>query len=75
METFPREFNVLANQYKLQKLLGKGAFGTVILAVDRKSQKQVAIKAIKLIKSSYKSLQLYREIKILKLLSEFEPTR
>lgn len=36
--------SIILNRYEVEKVLGKGNFGRVVLARDTKTKKQVAIK-------------------------------
>jgi serine/threonine protein kinase len=38
--------NVFSQSFILQKILGKGAFGTVVSAIQRSDQKEVAVKVL-----------------------------
>jgi serine/threonine protein kinase len=54
-------------QYSIQKIIGKGSFGIVAKAYDVRNQRYVAIKKLdKFSRSEYSSVQLVREIKLLK---------
>lgn len=66
-----KDWDLLLKDYKILELLGNGAFGTVVKALDRKSDKLVAIKLIKNFnKTSYKCRQVLREIIVLRKLSQ-----
>ena len=41
-----KDWLMLKDDYKLKEIIGKGAFGVVLLAKDRKTKQQVAIKFI-----------------------------
>ena len=57
----------------MTQILGKGTFGTVVKAVNRKNGQLVAIKLIDdLSSSSYAARKVLREVKILRKLSEIE---
>jgi serine/threonine protein kinase len=51
------------NQYVLTARLGRGANGTVHLAIDSETGREVAVKAIR-VESSSDSAELQREIQI-----------
>jgi len=73
MESLKSQWVDVRGKYKITQILGKGTFGTVVKAVDRKSGQLVAIKLIDdLISSSYASRKVLREVKILRKLSEIE---
>lgn len=38
--------NVFSHSFILKKILGKGAFGTVVSAIQRSDQKEVAVKVL-----------------------------
>ena len=58
---------VIQNRYVLQKRIGKGSFGQVVQALDKKTNKEVAIKIIKSKKPFL--MQARTEIELLTLLS------
>ena len=54
----PQQF---ALRYRYERILGEGSNGKTYLATDRKTGKQVAIKALKLVQSDYfKSFELFK---------------
>jgi dual specificity tyrosine-phosphorylation-regulated kinase 1 len=58
---------VIQNRYVLQKRIGKGSFGQVVQALDKKTNKEVAIKIIKSKKPFL--MQARTEIELLTLLN------
>lgn len=51
----------LSLRYRYERILGEGSNGKTYLATDRKTGKQVAIKALKLVQSDYfKSFELFK---------------
>ena len=51
----------LSLRYRYERILGEGSNGKTYLATDRKTSKQVAIKALKLVQSDYfKSFELFK---------------
>jgi serine/threonine protein kinase len=63
----------LKDDYKMVKILGKGTFGTVVKAVNRKTKAVVAIKYINGIsKNSYSARKVLREVKIMRKLSQIK---
>ena len=51
----------IALRYRYERILGEGSNGKTYLATDRKTGKQVAIKALKLVQSDYfKSFELFK---------------
>ena len=56
----------IGSKYEVVQLLGQGAFGKVYLAVDKKNQKYVAVKAIPNLQGREKIL---REVNFLRMLS------
>ena len=73
MESLNLQWNDVREKYKIIEILGKGAYGTVVKAIDRKSERLVAIKLINgLSASSYDARKVLREVKILRKLSEIQ---
>jgi len=59
--------------YKLVKKIGEGAHGVLYQAVNTNTDQSVAIKLISNpFENEYKGRQVYRELKILNRLSEFQ---
>jgi len=66
------EWRHISNDYKLIRVLGKGAFGMVVKARDRKTKEVVAIKMMTISKSQQILAMALREIQILKQLSKLD---
>ena len=70
METSQRylsNWQHLKKEYKLTQVLGKGTYGMVVKAVDRKTKKEVAIKYIQgKLASNLKVRNLIRELAIMR---------
>lgn len=47
-DTSPSRFSDIDSRFNLQKLLGEGAYGKVYRALDKKTNKIVALKKIKI---------------------------
>lgn len=58
------------HRYRIESRLGKGSFGQVVLAIDTKTEKEVAIKIIKAKKAFTKQAQI--EIRLLQKLNELD---
>ena len=57
-------------KYAIEKIIGKGSFGTVAKAYDFLRQRHVAIKRLtNFSKNEYQTLQILREVKIMKALN------
>jgi cell division cycle 2-like protein len=54
--------------YELLEFLGKGTYGVVIKARDRKTKENVAIKFIHNINGNYDTVKVLRELQALRLL-------
>jgi serine/threonine protein kinase len=71
MHTLEAHWKDLKGDYKLVKVIGKGAYGTVVKAIHRGTKAVVAIKYIDGVsKSSYSARKVLREVKIMRMLSE-----
>ena len=54
-------------RYTIEKIIGKGSFGTVAKAFDKQMNRNVAIKkVVNFEKNEYSCLQMLREIKLMK---------
>jgi len=62
---------VFNDRFQIEKLIGKGSFGQVVKAFDRKNQEYVAIKIIKNKKPFFQQAKL--EIEILEQLNSLDP--
>ena len=68
-EAFEEPPTSIANFYMIEKMIGKGAFGKVVLGIHKLTRKKVAIKLIEkeqLRKSKHNERKVFQEIYILK---------
>lgn len=60
-------------RYKVEKVIGKGAYGVVVAALDTQTGKRVAVKRIKhVLQSPAMATRILRELKFLRLLNVHE---
>ncbi|CDF40756.1 Mitogen-activated protein kinase 15-1 MPK15-1 [Chondrus crispus] len=75
-EATRREFftpAVQANRYAVQKVIGEGAYGVVVCALDKVTNERVAVKRIKrVLDSSGMATRILRELKFLRFLHSHE---
>lgn len=65
--------SVSASRYVVDKVIGEGAYGVVVAALDTKTQKKVAVKRIKsVLDSPAMAIRILRELKFLRLLHTHE---
>lgn len=72
-EEFMRDFfapPVQASRYRVEKVIGEGAYGVVVQAVDTQTGQKVAVKRIKrVLDSPGMATRILRELKFLRLLN------
>lgn len=61
---------VHSSRYRVDKVIGKGAYGVVVAAIDKKTEQQVAVKRIQcVLESGGMATRILRELKFLRLLN------
>ena len=63
-------FTLLGDDYKILHGLGEGAYGTVVAALHKPTNREVAIKKIRPFEHTLFALRTLRELKLLKFFSE-----